>query len=145
MKMLGPGRFDSAEQKRNIWRVNPEEDTPLKTVLEPSYWARYVNRLRPYDIIEVINDQALYFARLIVLQVGITTAIVKELECYELVADVEMPTEASARYEYKWRGPRGHSILDKETQAVVQENLPSKEAAAKWIEEHMKMVARAVA
>lgn len=145
MKMLGPGRFELAEQARNIWRVNPEEDTPLEAVLEPSYWARYINRLRPYDIIEVINDQATYFARLIVLQVDITTAIVKELEHYELVSDIEMPAEASARYEYKWRGPRGHSIIDRETQAVVQENLASKEAATEWIREHMKMVARAVA
>ena len=145
MKMLGPGRFDLAEQKRNIWRVNPEDDTPLEAVLEPSYWTRYVNRLRPYDIIEVINDQATYFAKLMVLQVGITTAIVKQLECYELVPDIDMPEEASARYEYKWRGPRGHSILDKKTQAVVQEKLPSKEAAAQWISEHMKMAAQAVA
>lgn len=146
MTMLGPGRFDAADQKRNIWRVTPEGGTPLDEVTDPGYWTRYINKLNIYDEIEVINEEGAYFARLMVLQKGITTAVVKVLENHTLITEVEIPKEVSDRYEYKWRGPKGHSILDKKNNnTVVLEEMESKEAAIAWIEEHMKMAAQAVA
>lgn len=145
---LHESRFKQGDIARNVWRVTPENGTPLEAVLDRNYWINIARQLRVGDLIEVVPEGMPWFAK---LYVGYVARPEKQPDGPPIAADVALLEYSkitfSARplvseYDIEWRGPNGkYTIISRATKAVKQAHFESKELAAAWLEDDLKKVA----
>jgi hypothetical protein len=149
-------RFKLAEHERNVHIITTEAGVTRAQILDPAFLAHVAAKLRPYDQIEVRSDDGTIFARLLVLQAERTWATAYVLEWHDLTTkDVALTQSAGAvaagiqlkteeRYKVEWKGPHLKGcVVDygSNPPRMVREKEPSKDAAALWLREWLKVTA----
>jgi len=138
-RKIHPSRFGSADQKRNIWHVVPEDGTVFDDVLAPVYWAHLASRLRPTDRIEVHAEDGSYFAELVVRSVGNLHAKVQVIRKIDFDVAVEAATDI-AGHEVMWKGPHHrHAVV--RGKDIIQGGFETKDAAFSWLATNAKSLA----
>ena len=139
-KPLTMSRFQLADEKRNIWRVEVEIGTTVEQVLDEGFWANVGSMLRPGDVIEVLPDDYSWRLDLHVAGAGRLYAHLVQLTHYKLVpttAPIKVPSIYKVEFagaHLKWRILRkGEPLLD----GFATESLARRAAA-----EHQKAVDR---
>lgn len=137
---LMPGRMKPQEYARNLWVITVEDGVTIEDIMKPGFWGNVAINMRPYDRVEVRCDNDEFFAELLVLRADRTSALVKKLSFIKIAAEEAKVKSKDTNkidsddYEYKFRGPqKKHSIVRKSDNAVMVENMESKEAALGWL------------
>lgn len=138
VRRLAEARFREAAQVRREWNVVPEEGTPFEAVLNPVFWVHNARKMRPTDLIEVMPDDASYYARLLVRSVGPLGVEVAKLEYYDLVPQAQS-LAAIDRFRVMWKGPHWkHTVIRLEDKKEMQTGFDTAEAAQKWLVENQR-------
>jgi hypothetical protein len=140
MTQLAPRNFKQAESVRNQWTITPEYGTSSDALLDPAYWAHVSAYLRRGDIITALSEDNSYFSELLVLDAGKLFAKVCELRCVKITSAQMLNITVPEGYEIKFRGPRKWSVL--RGKDVLKDDM-EKQAAEKWLEEHLKAFGKA--
>ena len=107
-------------------------------ILEDGFFSLVSKRLNYGDEIRCISCDGTWMSRLFVNYAEPLTSVIKviELEYYELEpAQIE---NISARYEPFLAGPKKFCVRDTESGETIQENLPNRTAAEKFINDLVK-------
>ena len=134
--MQKPTKLHLAEHQVVNYFDSPKEGTAFEDILKPEYWSHVAHQLRPGHKVEVLAEDASFWALLLVIDAGKMTAIVEPLLFKELASrDAVMEDEEMF---VKYRGPHSrYSVLRKSDNAVMKENLQTKAAAAEWMKNRM--------
>lgn len=140
-KILTPGRMRPAEASWRTHGVLVEAGTAREAILQPAFWGNVVQRLRPLDRIEVMDDQARWLAVLLVRAVGPSEAVVAPLWGVDFEA-ATLPREQAPEFEAKWMGHRSRwAVLRAADKSIVREGMQSRTEAEDYIRSHVKALA----
>lgn len=115
----------------NQWDAVIAADHTLKDVMNPAYWAHHATKFQNGDIVSVYTEDESNYGRFIVTGCSRTHVNLHKLEWHQL-STTESAT--SEEYAYAWKGPtKRHCVIRKSDSVIVQEALPTKEDAIKWI------------
>lgn len=138
---MKPTKLFSAEHAVVVYYHAPEFGVSLDDTLKPDYWTHVAKSLRVGHRIEMMAADGSWWAMLLVRAVGRHEAVVQALQHVELGEPVSVEIADSA-YEIKWRGPaRKYGIVRKSDGEVIREDIPVKEQAVQWLQNHMKSMA----
>lgn len=141
IKPLTPGRLRPAEACWRTHGVLVEAGTARTAILEPGFWGNVVQRLRPLDRIEVIDEQGRWLAVLLVRAVGQSEAVVAPLWSVDF-DEAALPKEKAPEFEAKWIGHRSRwAVLRSIDKSIVREGMQSREEAEEYIRSHVKALA----
>lgn len=135
-------RLKSAEYDVRQLVVTAEAGDSIDDILKPEYWAIVARNLQVGDEITVRTDDELFYAKLLVRQVGPVWAKVHllsytDLQPKDVTAEVVKP-----QFTVEWGGQH-HKYRVRRTSdnAVVSSGHADKETANNWTAEHMKAIA----
>jgi hypothetical protein len=148
------------EYATSRWAINVPAGVTLKDLVNPDFYSNVANQLRKNDYVRAIFEDGSYIVDLLVLDVdkknltpvwakliiihvvdiakartfseGISKAADHPAEDEKKEKEEEFSNE---RFEIKFRGAKKWSVLRKPDNAVLQENLNSKEEAIKAAQE----------
>ena len=140
---LAKNRFHPAESRLVHWYIVPADGTPWETITQDdSYWAHIAPLLRPGHHIYADAEDGSYFAELKVRDAGRNWARVSVLRRHDLDPQEVTGERASDAYYVKYKGAiLKHAVFRKKDETVVQSGFETREAAARWLAEHVKAVA----
>lgn len=115
----------------NVWRITPEDDTPVEAMSDRHYWAHVANKFRPGDILQVVPEHFEYFAEFMVKEVAPLYAIVSHIHTRDLQRKSD---DAPKGYEVRWRGPSAKYGVVK-GKDVIKDGFAEKADAVEWLNE----------
>lgn len=134
---LAPNRFEMSINgiRHNVHRARPELGTPIDAITDQAYWAHVSSKMRVGDLIEVVPEDASYFAELFVRDVGklyAKVSVLRHLELNKRDAEVQTP----AGYEVRWRGPQAKYGVVR-GKDVLKDGFVDKAEATQWITDNL--------
>jgi len=137
-----PGRLELAEYVRVEWDYLVPEGDEYEMLLEPSYWAHMASKgVKPWNRIEVRDEQGRFYAELLVTSVGRNFIQVSELWKKDIENVVPVESLEPAQYEIKHLAFGKYRILRRSDGSVLKDNLDGKEAAQAYLRDHLKALA----
>jgi len=129
-----PTNIEQASYECNTWQVKPEINAKPKDLLDPNYWAHVAGRMRAGDRVEAVPDDRHYYAEYFVLAASKNWAKLVLMREVTLIKDNDKTVSEGFTVEFagnhKWRVREGSSVISK--------GHDDKDAASKWLAEHMK-------
>jgi len=122
-------RFALAEVQRNVWFATLEANLTIEDALEPSYWRHVVQQLRPYDLVEIGNDDCSFRAQLIVADVWHAGARLVEISRVNMAGEEHEDKSVGDDLKVRWRGPHAQWCVVRSDNVVLRSNLPDKNVA----------------
>ena len=140
---LTPGRLQLSEGARNWWAATAETGHTIEQILNPAYWSIYANQLRPYDLVELRQDDGTMWALFLVTACERTWAKMHPLIVSNLTTqDVSMSQAQEQKFKYAYKGPiKQHCIIRLSDNAAIHEGAPSKLEALNWLRQYEKTIA----
>lgn len=125
------GQIATQEVARNVWIFRPGEDITKEDMLHPAFWTHVARQMRVNDRIEVLSQDASWYAELIVRAVGPLEVVTGLLAFTEFNA-IEATSEDE--YDIAWKGPAAKwRITRRADKAMVRDGFESKEMALAWL------------
>jgi hypothetical protein len=125
------GQVQPQETARNVWIFRPTEDITKEDMLRPAFWTHVARLMRVNDRIEVLSQDASWYAELIVRAVG-PLEVATGLLAFTQFDAIAAPSEDE--YTVAWKGPtakwRITRVADKLT---LREGFSSEAAAKAWL------------
>lgn len=139
--ILNPQRIGLAEERRQDWVVNAEENTTVQDVMDPQYWAHMAQHFSPYDRIDVRLETGEWLLELLVISVGRNWASVHLCQKHDLQPVTEdMPT--AIKHKVEWKGPQiKHAVIRIADSEILQSGFAKKNEAIEWMVNHEKVTA----
>lgn len=142
---LMPGRFQLAEQVRNVYCATAESGVTFKQMMQPDYWAHEARKLKPYDMIECRSDDGVFWGLAIVLESARNWAKLHPLQ-YVPLTTKDMAQTASEdmekKYRIEYKGPTlKHVVIRNSDNEIVHQGEDRKVAAQAWLADHIKTIA----
>ncbi len=98
--------------------------------MSPGFWKHVVGQLRPYDMIEVANDDCSFRAQLIVADVWHAGARVVEISRVDMTGGQHEDESLGDDLRVKWRGPVNKWCVIRAADGVIlRANMPDKNVA----------------
>lgn len=135
--VLVPGRMKGSEFERTLWCVTVEKTVTREILTDNDFWAHAAQRLKPYDRIEVRQDEGDFFAEYLVLAVGRGWAQVHELSFHKLTEDVVDAPE-HPDYYVKYCGPHSRFCVIRRSDGEKIKDQMEKGEANIWLTEYLK-------
>jgi hypothetical protein len=120
-------RFDLAEHKRNVWFATVPDGVEPQDLLEQTFWAHVAQRLRPLDLIEVVNDSCQWRVELLCEEAWFNGARVSQLGRHDLSPLAE--PELTQDLRIQWRGPHSKFCMVRRDGVLVKDKIPTREVA----------------
>ena len=138
-KIIEP-QFNMAEQKRIVWHAEPAEGVTIQDMLKPVYWTHVAVKLTKGARIEAVSEDGTWFAEFYVKSANKIEAYVilmREVTLSKAIAKLKVEPKFKVDHVGggRWR------VLRTEDKAELETGFKSKEAAAAWLEGHLKDVA----
>lgn len=137
---LQAGRLSPAGSRRNPWFVELPAGTTPEQIMVPGYWAHYVHKLAPLDLIEVFCEDGSWEWLYRVMFVGggeVRLSPVGAITRHDR-ADEEPDSDL---YDVKWISPvNKYGVVNKATGAVIKDRLYPKAQAIGYLREHLGRV-----
>lgn len=130
-----------AEFARQSFRVTPPSGTTIEQMMEPEYWAHVASKFTPYDTLEVVPEDGVFYARLLVLNTAKLWAKMHKLEYVELFPAKKVAAED--KYEAKFFGPsaKWRAINKADGSLLAKDSFQTREDAEAYIEKTSKELA----
>ena len=138
---LTGSNLKNAEFSHTVHVATPDGGTPYERVLEPGFWALVARDIKDLDEIKVIQQDYSFYAHLLVVRVNKMDVYVREImhKSFEVATQESMD---AGDYEVKWAGRHAKfRVVRKSDNSVMQEHIPTREDALKWIAEYEKALA----
>lgn len=130
------GAVKDAEVVRRVLMHTPEMGVNYEDVLAAEYWTHAASKLHPGCHIEVVPEDAIWFAELFVTAVGRNWATVTPLRFVEL-AEQPKPAEAADKFSIEWKGQnKKHCVIRKSDSSLIKEGFQDKKSAQLWLDEY---------
>ena len=130
-----------ASAKRNLWIVTTDLGVTKDDFTRPGYWSLVAWKFRIYDRLEIRSGDGEFFAEYLIIDCDKNFAKIHELSWVDLKSDNAAMDEAcGTEFEYRLRGPRGHSVIRLSDSAVMVEELSSKDQAIAWIIDNKRSI-----
>jgi hypothetical protein len=138
---IHPNKFKLAEQVSKRWVAVAPACTKRTDLLMPTYWAHVAANLAPWDEIEVRSEDGSWAGLYVVRNRDRTWARVHEMNFTNFnspkLAEAELK-KIREEYDVKLRGPKGWSVVRRNGNTVLQENMHSKEDADVWLDKFLE-------
>jgi hypothetical protein len=141
MSSLKEKSFGLTEYMRVSYTVNLEAGIMPEDLLKPSFWSNVSYKLKPLDLVEVRAEDGSYYGQLLVRDRGRSWAKVEYLPGFPMLfKDItEVPAMVVDEYSIVWKGPQyKFRVMRISDNHVMKDGFTDKEAARKWVIEHMK-------
>jgi hypothetical protein len=138
-KLLGT-KLQLAEHKRNIHYADAPKGTTVNALTTPEFWANVASRMRPNDRIEVMPEDGLFFAELMVRSCGPNWAHVEMLRFHQFES-AESLLEKSKTHKVEYNGASKWHVIRLSDRAVLTKGHDTPELAAAWLAANLKAVA----
>lgn len=142
--IINQNSLKQAEYARTQFRLNTPKGVTLQDILKQEAWAHVARQIVRGTLIEVFAEDNTFFATLICTAVGSGWAEVKTVSYTELspakkaegVSDSMV--EERAKFSVSLGSGSKFRVVRNSDKAVVASAIPSEEAAARWIDAHIK-------
>lgn len=135
-----------ASHARTVHVAYIEYGATKEKLLEPDFWKHVSTSLRIGDRIELYCEAGTFYGEAIVLNTGVSAALIKILNWHELTGyDDREPAQDPLRDQYivKWGNPTTQwRIIRTADNEVVKEHLPTKEVAYRELDDYIKALHR---
>lgn len=136
-KMLAE-RVSLAEHSRQIHRVKPDAETPLKELLDADYWVHVAAKFHVGDKLEIFPEGGAWYAEALVVSCSRIHAKLLVLVHEQIdVVKVDKDKKIEPFYHAYRGGTAKHSVMRTSDKAVVKEGFDSRAAADTWLEENL--------
>lgn len=141
-KAFPPNALQTAGHLTNAWELELPADRSLDDCLDETAYANLGTMMRPHDTIRVIQQASLDYALLLVTAAGRGFAKTKMLQ--HVKVDVAANDEAPpSGFTVKWVSPRlKWGVIRDADNERLKENFEDKVAAQRWVDDHLKSLAR---
>lgn len=132
------GALNVSEHAQTRWGATIPASHTVEDIQRPAYWSILAKRFTLGDIIDIRTEDGRFYIEAYVTGVdttGISLQIMRNvpLDGY-FDGDVETPG-----YMVVWKSPSWrYCVVRKSDNAVMVKNLPTKEAAADWLEDNKR-------
>lgn len=124
-----------AETRRNAWSVEVPVGVSLSRVLEPDYWT-HCKMIKAKDRIEAIAKDGVWFADLLVVNVGQHGARLKVLNFVDLTENKPETLNAEG-FKVEFAGRHKWRVVRLQDHEVVHSGEDSRESAQAWLNTHL--------
>lgn len=136
---IDPARMKLAEYIRQDWVANVPEGVEIEDIVKPEFWSHMAAYMKPYDRLEVRQEDGSWIAELVVLMTDRTWAKVQVLNKYDLQAE-SVAGQAEKKHEVQWKGPHLKWCVVRLVDKSVLKDGMDKNEAFRWMTEHEKIV-----
>jgi len=142
-KMLSE-RVKQADYARNVFRVNPEQGTPIEELLDPGYWVHVAAKFRAGDKIEVFPDGGEYYAELLVVSCSRIHAKLVPLVVKALAPAAKPAKDPVAPFKIEHKGSiHKWSVIRVADKEYIKDGFDSREDAAAWLKDNEAELSKA--
>lgn len=140
IQKIAEADFTTAENGYMTYSATPPAGTKREDMLNPLIWAHVAKSLRPTDEIRAIPKDGAWRAKYLVMYADRIQAKVEELE-FKVLEDVKEEDLENDLYKVKWISPPLRwGVIRKSDKQVVKDSFSMKEDAAKWMQEHLRVM-----
>lgn len=133
--VLTGGRFGLKEHRVNVWSCTAPEGSVPDDVLKQEFWSLTSEKLRPYDEIDVISNDASWMIKVKVLSCSNTWAHVHEMHRYQF--ETATSPSKSTRFRVMFRGPEEKwCVIRNSDDMVVMAKLETMQIANQVMADH---------
>lgn len=125
-------RVQNSEFARTVHVATVPDGTTPDDCLNPAFWAHVAAQMRPYDKIEVREEEGKWYGELLVMRAGTGFAKVQKLFFVELAPVEEKPLEIDG-YEIKFNPHKKFRVIRMADKVVVSEGHPTRAVAMQWL------------
>lgn len=134
---LSPTGLKLAEYEFSYWVAAVDVGVTPAEMLEPSFWSHVSSKLKPWDHVEVRQDDGSYWAELLVLACDRMWAKMHLLREAKLSTPDVSLSQADARLRVEWKGPRlKHCVIRVKDGEIMTSEIQSRADAEAWVREH---------
>lgn len=133
-----PARMKLAEYERQDWVLNVPEEVVPTDLVKPDFWAHMASQMKPYDRVEVRQEDGTWVADLIVLLTDRTWAKVHVLNLYEI--PLEAAVKGEEKHEVAFKGPQRKWCVIRKADGEILKDGMGKVEATQWKDEHERIV-----
>lgn len=125
---LSPTNMQDASHFRTRWMAITPAGTSVEDVCRPEFWLHVASRLKRMDIIEVLPEDEVWLAELLVIRSGVGAVMVKVLR-HDMIDEAGgEPSELSSVVE--WGGPvHKYRVIRKADRHVISHGFADKATA----------------
>lgn len=124
--------MDHAEYQRQVHRITPPAGTTIEDVKRPEYWVNVAGRIRHFDKIEVLPEDAAFHAELLVTGKGAKHVNVAVL--HHVPLDGEAVEASPVDYVTEFGGPKHlHRVKRVSDGVIVKHGFSTKPEALAYI------------
>lgn len=135
-----PNVFGLLSHKVTVHHAIVPGNTQAADLTDSALWGNVKARIKMGDRIDIVADDYSFHAMLFVTHSG--GAHLKTKLVYRVELDVvEGDYEEDPRFEIKMRGPKKWTVLSTDDGSIIQEMIPTRAAAYKWLDSHLKALA----
>jgi len=132
------GNLQTADHANTRWGATIAPEHTLEDIKRPAFWSITAKRFTMGDIIDVRTEDSRFYAELYVTGVSDTGIKVQVMRHFSLDGHIEEDVE-TAGYKVVFKGPSWRfCVVRKIDDTVMVKNLPTKEAAALWLQDNSK-------
>ena len=136
---VDPARMQLAEYQRQEWVCNVPPEITREDVLNPAFWSHMASLMKPYDHIEVRQEDGSWLSQLIVLQSDRLWAKVFEMRFVEFKTEA-LKIEAPTKHKVEWKGPQHKWAVIRLSDSEMLKSGMEKDEAFRWMNEHERTV-----
>jgi len=132
------GMLQTADHGHTRWGATLTPDQTPEDVMRPDFWSIPAKRISAGDFIDVRTEDGRFYMELYVTDANDIGVRVQILRNIPLDGHIEGDIE-TAGYVVQWKGPSWKfCIVRRIDNTVAAKNLPTKEAAALWLQDNAK-------
>lgn len=136
-RVLAQDRHVEVSYARNNWNVNLSLQNDITDVERPDFWKHVAHKMKSGDLITLTVDDHSFVGEAYVRSVNPEVKI-QILRLHKLGAIVE----TGDTFEIFWNiGSKSHDVRRRATKQTIKGGFGTREAAAEWLEAHIKQMA----
>jgi hypothetical protein len=124
-----------------LYSVQPYPGTTVEDVIKPDYWKHVAHNFKADDEIRMVPEDQSWRAHLYVTHAQHGEMFVQVLSHNNLSA-MDPALLQTEEYEVKWRGVKKFSVVRKKDNAVIKEDIATKEQAVAEMASHVRAIRR---